>query len=47
MRILLTHLIALNNYDTHPMEIEVNKLRLVEHSFKDFRDARILKTYEL
>ena len=36
-----------NKYDTHPMEIEVNKLRLVEHSFKDLRDARILKTYEL
>jgi hypothetical protein len=36
-----------NKYDTQPMEIEVNKLRLVKHSFKDLRDARILKTYEL
>ena len=30
-----------------PLEIEVNKLSLVEYSYKDLRDAQILQTYEL
>ncbi len=34
-------------YTESPLKIKVDKLRLVEHSFKDLRDARILKTYEL
>jgi hypothetical protein len=34
-------------YSSNPLKIIIDSVRLVEYSFKDLRDARILETYEL